>query len=188
MVALLDALGVTEAHVAGLSIGGLIAQSLSHQAPTRVRTLTLCDTAAAIPTEDTWRQRAALVRADGTRAVVESVLARWVTTGFLESPAAHGLRAMLLRTPAEGYAAAAEAIATADLTAATRTLRLPTLVIVGDRDESTPIASARTLCELIPDARLVVLPKAAHIPTVEHPDAVTAAMRAFLMRHVDMPA
>jgi 3-oxoadipate enol-lactonase/4-carboxymuconolactone decarboxylase len=176
----LDALGVEAAHVAGISIGGMIAQSLAAQAPQRVKRLALVDTALAIPPAQNWTDRAALVRADGMGAVVEAVVARWVTAPALHSPVAHGLRAMLLRTDPEGYAAAAEAIAAADLTATTRGLAVPTLVLVGDADAATPVASAEALRDAIPGAVLEVLADAAHIPTVERPEAVTEALARFL--------
>jgi 3-oxoadipate enol-lactonase/4-carboxymuconolactone decarboxylase len=98
----------------------------------------------------------------------------------MDAPAARGLRAMLLRTDPEGYAAAAEAIAAADLSAATAGLRLPALVLVGDQDAATPIASAGALADAIPQSQLHIIPDAAHIPTIEQADAVTHAMRDFL--------
>ena len=82
----------------------------------------------------------------------------------------------LLRTDPEGYAAAAEAIAAADLTDATSRLRLPALVIVGADDLATPPDSAAALAAAIPGARLVGIHGAAHIPTYEQEAAVTAAM------------
>jgi 3-oxoadipate enol-lactonase/4-carboxymuconolactone decarboxylase len=176
----LDALGVDRFLLGGLSIGGMIAQSIAAQAPQRVRALVLCDTAMAIPPAELWRQRAATVRAEGMASIAEAVLARWVTPGFRDAPAAHGLRAMLLRTDPQGYAGAAEAIAAADLTADTAALRLPTLVLVGDQDAATPLASAQAMATAIPGAQLVVLKDAAHIPTVEQPAAVTAAIGDFL--------
>jgi len=108
------------------------------------------------------------------------VMARWVTPGFLDRPQAAGLRAMLLRTAPEGYAGAAEAIAAADLSRTKKSLRVPTLVLVGERDEATPLASAEALRAAIGGARLEILPGAAHIPTVETPDAVSSAMARFL--------
>ncbi len=185
MIGVLDAVGATTAHVAGLSIGGLVAQSIAHQAPERVTSLVLCDTAMVIPPSEGWHNRAAMVRAKGMAAIAEPVMARWVTPSFAATPAASGLLAMLLRTDPEGYAGAAEAIAAADLTADTSQLRLPALVIVGDQDLATPVASAQALAASIPDAKLVVLPGAAHIPTVEFPDAVTQAIGAFLTPAID---
>ena len=178
---LLDALGVRHAHVAGISVGGMIAQALAARAAGRVDSLLLLDTAMAIPPPENWHARAAMVRAQGTAAIADAVMARWVTPGFLSAPPARGLRAMLLRTDPEGYAATAEAIAAADLTTATAALRVPTLVLVGDCDEATPLASAEALRDAIPGAQLEVIPGAAHIPTVEQPEAVTAAMRRFLL-------
>jgi 3-oxoadipate enol-lactonase/4-carboxymuconolactone decarboxylase len=87
---------------------------------------------------------------------------------------------MLLRTEPAGYAAACEALAVADLSRTTSTLRVPTLVIVGELDPSTPVASAEAVRDAIPGAQLVVIPGAAHLPMVDHPDAVVAAIRAFL--------
>jgi 3-oxoadipate enol-lactonase/4-carboxymuconolactone decarboxylase len=188
VLAVLDALGIARAHVGGLSIGGLVAQALAAEAPERVASLILCDTAMAIPPAEMWRERAAIARGKGLEALVEAVMARWVTPGFADRPPAAGLRAMLLRTAPEGYAGAAEAIATADLSGRTKRLRLPALVMVGERDEATPLASAEALRAAIEGARLEILPGAAHIPTVETPEAVSAAMAGFLSGLAETPA
>lgn len=180
-LAILDALGAGKAHVAGISLGGLVAQGLAAQAPERVASLMLCDTALRIPPPETWRERAATVRAHGMGVIAEAVLARWVTAGFRDQPAAAGLRAMLLRTPPEGYAACCEAIAEADLAESTRRLQVPALVLVGDQDLATPPAAAQALHEAIRDSALFVLPGAAHIPTIERPDEVAEALRRFLL-------
>ncbi len=182
MRAVLDALGVARAHVAGLSIGGMVAQALAALAPDRVASLILADTAMAIPPPALWRDRAATVRGQGMAAIVEAVVARWVTPAALRSPDTDGLRAMLLRTDPEGYAAAAEAIAAADLAAATARLRLPAQVLVGTEDLATPPAAAAALAAAIPGAALIEINGAAHIPTYEQAEAVTEAMRRFLDR------
>jgi 3-oxoadipate enol-lactonase/4-carboxymuconolactone decarboxylase len=179
-LAVLDACGITVAHVGGVSIGGMIAQAVAARAPARVASLILCDTALAIPPPEMWRTRAATVRAEGIAAIAEPTLSRWVTPAYLASPGGRGLRGILLRTDPEGYAAAAEALATADLSHTTRQLRVPALVLVGELDPSTPISAAAALRDALPGAQLVVIPRAAHIPLVEFPDEVTAAIRAFL--------
>jgi 3-oxoadipate enol-lactonase/4-carboxymuconolactone decarboxylase len=188
-VAVLDALGITAAHVAGVSIGGMVAQAVAARAPARVRSLVLCDTALAIPPPETWRQRAALVRAEGVAAVADGVLGRWVPASYLASPAGRGLRQTLLRTPADGYAAAAEALAVADLSRTTPAIRAPTLVIVGELDPSTPVAASEALRDAIPGARLTVIPGALHVPMLDRPDEVTAAILGFLTpRDADLAA
>ena len=175
----MDALGLQRASVVGLSIGGLIAQELAHLAPARVSALVLMDTALALPPANLWHERAALVRANGMAAVVEPVLARWITP---DAPphAAAPLRELLLATPLEGYASCAEAIASADLTAQSAGLSVRTLVLVGEADQATPISSAEALRNAIPGARLELIEGAAHIPTAEQPAAVAGALLRFL--------
>jgi 3-oxoadipate enol-lactonase / 4-carboxymuconolactone decarboxylase len=89
-LAVLDSLGIASAHVAGISIGGLIAQSLAVQAPARVRSLILVDTALVFEPPESYRDRAARVRADGIAPLADSVIARWVTPAFLEAPETTG--------------------------------------------------------------------------------------------------
>jgi 3-oxoadipate enol-lactonase / 4-carboxymuconolactone decarboxylase len=180
LAALLDALGVNQAHIGGISIGGVIAQAFAAAHPERAASLLLVDTAMAIPPAQSWTERAAKVRAEGIAAIADAVIARWVTPAFMSAAPAEGLRAMLLRTPVEGYAASAEAIAAADLSAATAGLNLPTLIIVGAQDQSTPVASAQALNQAIAGSSLVVIENAAHIPLVEKPEEITRAMLNFL--------
>ena len=178
---LLDALGIERAHVAGVSLGGMIAQTLGIEAGHRVRSLVLGDTASAIGPKSNWDNRAAAIRADGMGSLVDAILARWFTAGFIETQPAltRGFAAMLLRMPAEAYISAAFAVRDGDTTADLGRIRCPTLVLVGDEDVSTPPSAAEALEAAIPGARLTVIEQAAHIPTVERPEAVTAAMASF---------
>jgi 3-oxoadipate enol-lactonase/4-carboxymuconolactone decarboxylase len=178
--ALLTELNIQQFHLGGISIGGLIAQSFAAAHPDRLSSLMLVDTALVIPPAQSWTDRAAKVRAEGIGSIADAVLARWVTPPFFTAPETHGLREMLMRTPAEGYAAAAEAIAAADLTASTGTLQIPTLIVVGDQDQATPVASAEALNAAIAGSSLNIIANAAHIPTVEKPAEVTAALARFL--------
>ncbi len=183
LAGLLDALKIERAHIGGISIGGMIAQSFAAAHPDRVASLILCDTAMAIPPVSTWQERIAKVRAEGIAAIADAVMARWVTTAFQDSPEAQGLRAMLLRTTADGYAGCAAAIRDADLARSTAGLRVPALVLVGDQDQSTPVASAEALRDAVPGAGLIVIDGAPHISTVEKPGEVTDAMVRFLTPH-----
>jgi 3-oxoadipate enol-lactonase len=60
------------------------------------------------------------------------------------------------------------------------TIRVPTLVVVGEEDTLTPPAEAQRINSAIPDARLVQIPEAGHLPNMENPDAFNEALRAFL--------
>ena len=178
VLAVMDALGVAQAHIAGLSIGGLIAQGVAHRAPDRVMSLVLCDTALAIPPANLWQERAAVVRQSGMAGLIDSVMARWITPANADSPIAGGMRAMLGATAAEGYAACAEAIGA---WAGVSGLTIPTLVLVGSMDISTPPAMAAALAASFPGGALIEIPDAAHIAPMEKAAEVTAAMAAFLL-------
>ncbi len=180
VLAVLDALEIGAFHLGGLSIGGLIAQAVALQAPERVTSLLLCDTARAIPPAAFWRERAAKVRAEGVASVADAVLARWVVPARAGSVMLHGLRAMLLATAPEGYAGAAEAIAALEPGHGALAITAPTLVLVGDQDAATPPEAARALADAIPGARLQIIADAAHMAPAEQPEAVNAAMAAFL--------
>lgn len=175
-LAILDAFGLAEAHLGGISIGGMIAQQVALLAPARVTSLILCDTAMQLPPPQLWRDRVAQVRAAGLGSIVDGTMERWVSAAYAASPAGRGLRTMFLRTSIEGYVAAVEALAVADLLDQTPGLPHRALVLVGEHDPSTPLAAARALVEALPAARLVIIPGARHVPLGEHAEAVTAAL------------
>jgi 3-oxoadipate enol-lactonase/4-carboxymuconolactone decarboxylase len=87
---------------------------------------------------------------------------------------------MLLSTDPRGYAASAAALRDARAAEVAGRIACPTTVIVGDRDIATPPAMAEALRDMIPGARLVTIPEAAHIPTLECAEPVTAALAAHL--------
>ena len=107
LAALLDGAGVRRATIVGLSIGGLIAQEFYRQSPERVAALVLCDTAAKIGTDEVWDQRIAEVERNGIEALADGVMQRWFTAQFRAARTAElaGMRAMLTRTPRQGYVA-----------------------------------------------------------------------------------
>ncbi|MDJ0390487.1 alpha/beta fold hydrolase [Roseomonas sp. E05] len=176
--ALLDTLGVAQAHVAGLSIGGRIAQQLAADAPERVTSLMLIDTALEFPDPATWQARIEAVRAEGTQVLADAVMPRWVR--YPEAPAGEGLRWMLLRTDRFGYAAAAAALRDARAEEVCGRIQAPTTVIVGELDPVVPPAVTAALRAAIPGARLATIPGTHHIPNYEAPEALTAAMLAHL--------
>jgi 3-oxoadipate enol-lactonase len=171
LAALLNSVGVGRATIVGLSIGGLIAQELYRQSPERVAALVLCDTAAKIGTDESWDQRIAEVERGGIEAIADSVLERWFTTGFRARRSAElaGMRAMLTRTPRQGYLAACGALKRADLRSYAGRIQAPTLCLVGDEDGSTPVALVKETAALIPASRFKIIEGAGHLPNVEKP-------------------
>jgi 3-oxoadipate enol-lactonase/4-carboxymuconolactone decarboxylase len=174
--ALLDALGIARAHVVGCSIGGRIAQQMAAEAPDRVASLVLIDTAAEFPPPEGWQARIDTVLSQGMAALADTVMARWVVDPSL--PSSHGLRRMLLGTDPQGYAACAAALRDARAADVAGRIACPTTVMVGDRDIATPPAMAEALRDMIPGATLVTIAEGAHLPTLERAEACTDAILA----------
>jgi len=174
LAALLDSVGVGRATIVGLSIGGLIAQELYRQSPERVAALVLCDTAVKIGTDEVWDQRIAQVERGGIEAIADSVLERWFSADFrsVRSTELAGMRAMLTRTPRQGYLAACGALKRADLRPYAGRIRAPTLCLVGDEDGSTPVALVKETSALIPGSRFEIIEGAGHLPNVEKPKTI----------------
>jgi 3-oxoadipate enol-lactonase len=174
LIGLLDSVGVGRATIVGLSIGGVIAQEFYRLRPERVATLVLCDTAAKIGTDESWDQRIAEVERDGVERIADSVLERWFTAEFRASRAAEfaGIRAMLTRTPRQGYLAAYGALKRADLRPYAGRIEAPTLCLVGDEDGSTPVALVEETAALIPGSRFEIVEGAGHLANVEKPKIV----------------
>jgi 3-oxoadipate enol-lactonase len=187
--ALLDALDIDSAHVCGLSIGGLVAQRLAAAAPERVRSLVLCDTANVIGPPSRWDDRIALVTKGGLAGIADAALKIWFTAGFLSvrPEVARGMANMLIRTPLDGYIGCCHALRDADLRGDDAKIACPTLVVVGDQDASTSPAMARELCAAIRGARLEIIAQAAHIPTIEQPDALNRLLLEFLEAQTARP-
>ena len=173
-------LNLDAVHLAGISLGGAVAQRLAGRRPRYLRSAILCDTDMVFSPAALWAERARTARESGLESLVEPSLARWVTERFRHTPAADGLRATLRCTSTEGYAGAAEALMAADLAASVAQIAVPSLVLVGECDQSTPVARAALLCDAIPQARLHVFPELAHLPPAEAPAEVAAAMLSFL--------
>lgn len=182
LAAVLDDAGVDRAIVVGLSVGGLIAQGLAARSPERVRALVLSNTAHRIGNVESWTQRMDAVAAAGIAAIADTILERWFSAAFRRERVAELAvwRNMLVRTPVQGYLGTCAALRDADLTAEAGRIAVPTLCIAGTEDGATPPDLVRSMAGLIPGARFHLIDGAGHIPGVENPGAVIAAIRTFL--------
>ena len=179
LLALLDDLDLRRASICGLSIGGAVGMWVAATASGRVERLVLACTSALFGPPDGYRERAALVRAEGMGAVADASMERWFTPRFADTAA---YRAMLVSTPAETYAGTCEALASWDFRDRLGEIAAPTLVIAGAKDPATPPAHAELIAAGIPGARLVVLEGASHFAPVERPDAFAQAVLDHLDR------
>lgn len=180
--ALIKALGLKRVHLCGLSVGGMLGQKLAAKSPELLASLILCDTAAQM-SQTVWDERIAAIHKAGTIAVTaDGTMERWFTAPFREREPATiaGIRNMYLRTPMAGYLGCALAIRNMDLRADDAKIVCPTLILVGEQDPATPVASARSLNSAIKGSKLTVIPEAAHIVAIEQAAAVTRALSDFL--------
>jgi 3-oxoadipate enol-lactonase len=182
---LIDTLGETQVHLAGLSLGGQIALHTALRHPRRVRSLALLDSSPAFGLDgtdaETWKRlRLDALDAGQTPAsmaarVMHSIMAPGVAEGALAAATAS-----MARISAEGLRAAVECLPTHDVRERLGEVGAPTLVLVGEYDEETPLSYARALAAGIPGALLQIIPGAGHVSNLEAPEAVSAALRAHL--------
>jgi 3-oxoadipate enol-lactonase len=173
LLGLLDTLGVEQFSACGLSLGGMVSLWLAATAPDRVDRVVLACTGAKLGTPETYADRAALVRRDGVRAVVDGSRDRWFTRSFGTSPEAEQLLEQLGDMNDEGYALCCEAVGEFDYRGELHRVRAPTLVLVGAEDPLTTPEVVETLRSGLADARVVVIPRSAHLASAEQPDVFT---------------
>lgn len=178
-LALLDDLGIERASFCGLSIGGMVGMWLASEAPERVHRLVLCCTAPILPPREQWLDRAATVRAHGVSSIADAVLTRWFTP-LAPSSLRETFRAMLIETPAEGYAGCCEALADLDLRDRLVAIEAPTLVVTGAEDPVAPPEAGELLAASISGARHATVAGAGHIANAEQPSTFTQHVLAHL--------
>jgi 3-oxoadipate enol-lactonase len=179
VVALLDALGVRRAHVAGLSLGGMTALRLAAREPDRVAGLAvLCSSARTDP--QGFLDRAALARAEGTASFAPAVVSRWLTPPFAarHPDLVARLEAMVAGADDEGYAACAEVVGGIDLRADLARITAPTLVVSGAEDPALPPEHQQQIADGVAGAELLTVSPGAHLANLEQPQQVTGALLA----------
>lgn len=180
ILAALDALDIGQAHICGLSLGGIIAMEIWAAAPDRCVSLILADTFALHPEGQAITDRS-IAAADGgpMRAFAEARC-----DFLLAQPADPAVRAEVIETMSridpEAYKLAAEAVWNADERATARTIAVPTLVLCGSEDQPTPVALSAELAALIAGARIALIPGAGHLTNLEQPADFNAALDGFL--------
>jgi poly(3-hydroxyalkanoate) depolymerase len=183
---LLDALGYDTVDVLGISLGGVVAQQLAHQAPDRVRRLILAATGPglggvpgsprvlwelATPRRyyqpDYYRRSAGTLYGGAARRDPDSLL--------------HGSLARFTHRPtARGYVGQLYSIAGWTSTPWLWRVKQPTLVLAGDDDPIVPLINARIMAHLIRNARLHVVPGGGHLFILEDPASVAGEVASFL--------
>jgi 3-oxoadipate enol-lactonase/4-carboxymuconolactone decarboxylase len=186
VLALADELEISQFAFCGLSLGGAVGQWVAAHAPERVTHLVLADTSPQFVPRVNWEARISTVRECGMSAIVDVVMQRFFSAETLArgDPHAASIRSVFLGTDPIGYTACCAALRDMDHTELIGRIKVPTLIISGDRDLSTPWSGhGEKLAREIPGAKALHLP-AAHLSNLEQPRSFTAALFEFLLPRI----
>ena len=180
VLALMASLNVKKAVYCGLSIGGMIGQTLALRPNAPFERMVLADTTHTQPPEalKQWEDRIRIAESKGMAALVESTMERWFTPAFRSSAPAQRIAELIRATPVPGYVGCGRAIMGLNTTARLKDIRMPVLAITGESDGAA--AGTRYIGENVPGAKFVSIPNASHIANIEQPEAFTRALREFL--------
>lgn len=188
VILLLDAIGERQCHFVGLSIGGMIGQSLGIRHAGRVKSLMLCDTQAASPADaaSRWGPRIeAILKANSLEPIADATMARWLTADYKN---AHPGRWQQIRdtiagcTPA-GYIGCAQAIGNFNFVTQLTTVKTPALVVCGTDDPAGSPEEVRLIASLFANGKYDEFVGARHLPNMEQPDAFNNVMLKWINAH-----
>lgn len=181
VAAVMDAVGWSDAIVAGCSMGGCVAQAFAARYPERTRALALIDTTAwygaNAPTE--WRGRAETARRDGLASMAKFQTTRWFGDRFrAENPdKVESAMAVFTANDIDCYAATCVMLGDADLRPELPRFTMPVAIAVGEEDYATPVASAQAMADAITGATMTVLPGGRHLTPIECPEKIAGILR-----------
>lgn len=188
VIELLDTLGLDEpVVVGGLSMGGYVALSIVARHPERVRALMLMDTRAAADSPEAAAKRGelaqAVIEAGDPGPAIDAMIPRFFSKSTEEyrPDLVVSIRRMMERNTARGVVGTLRALASRpDRRGELGSIRIPTLVIVGEEDAITPPEEAMAMADAIPGARLEVVPAAGHLAPYENPTVANGVILRFL--------
>lgn len=171
--------------LAGLSMGGYIAQQIVLQAPERVTRLALLDTGSRADTPERIERRLQLnelARREGVGRVQKELMPLLIHTDRLTDKAFVDLIVqMAVDTGVEAFLRQHAALmARGDNRPLLSGIRCPTLVLIGRQDILTPLELSEEIAAAIPSAQLEIIDDSGHLSTLEQPDAVNRALRRWL--------
>lgn len=176
LAAILDSLGIEKASFAGHSMGGYVALAFAKAFPDRVSGLSLISSQAASdpPERKEGRYKTA---ADVSEKGIQIVAAAMTDKLSPNQSVRDFVRSLIGGQSVSGVTGALKAMAEReDLTSFLASFKLPLVLIHGDADELIPVDRAREIKALVPEAHLVELPGAGHMPMMEQPEQTAEAL------------
>lgn len=184
VAAVLDRLVIRKAHWVGLSMGGMIGQAFALRHGERLGKLVIANSTSSYGPEGRtmWEARSKMVEAGGVAAIRDMATTRYFSEDFRATRPDIVERVMqrFVQTPKEGYRGCCDAIAALNFSGDLGRIDAPTLVIAGGADAGTPLSMSEAIARGISNAKLAVIPGAAHLSAVEKPDEFNALVRGFL--------
>jgi 3-oxoadipate enol-lactonase len=178
ILAAMDALQIGNAHVCGLSLGGVVAIAMHAAAPERCASLIVADSFAVHPDGQAIFERSIAASHNGMRALAEARVG--VLLASEEPPVRNEVIETMARIDPAAYRIGAEAVWLAEQTDRAAAIRVPTLVLVGDLDPVTPPTLSEQFAQLIQGARFEVIAGASHLANLDRPDEFNRAIDDFL--------
>jgi 3-oxoadipate enol-lactonase len=175
ILAAMDALGIEQAHICGLSLGGVIAIAMHAAAPDRCASLILADSFAVHPEGQAIYDRSIAASHDMRGLATARIGALLVS----EEPRAEVIDTMAAIDP-EAYRIGARAVWLADQCDRAAAIEAPTLILCGDEDAITPPSLSEELAVLIPGSKLQIITGASHLANLDKPAEFNGAIDAFL--------
>jgi 3-oxoadipate enol-lactonase len=180
-----DAADDAPAIVLGNGYGGFVALQMAIRHPQIASKLILADSGAAFsePGREAFRNMARVSREKGLEAITDVAMRRLFAPEFQEQHAdlMKDRRAAFLRTDADVFRAACDALAGLDLRAELAGVKVPVLVLVGEHDEATPPPMSHELAAGLPRVELKIIEGCAHVPQLQSPRQFLDAVRGFLL-------
>ncbi len=186
MIALLDHLKIKKTNLCGLSMGGYIALRALERHPERFSALVLSDTQSEADSDEAKVKRSGaiqLIKEKGLAAFAEGfVKSAFAPATFTDNPEViQAVKEMILKNSPLGICGALLAMATrTDTTAVLNKTKIPTLILVGEKDQITPLSAATSMKENIPNAQLHVISCAGHLSHLENPTEFNRRLLVFL--------